>query len=202
MKKRKRKRASTPAIYHHGDLRNALLDAARNALEKKGLEGVSLRAVAREAGVSHSAPYRHFPNHDALLVELAVEGFEELRRAISAVAAGSEPRLVDRITGIGAAYMRFVAQKPELMRLMFSSRLPPLDANPNLRNAADALGTEIGIAVEDPILGLAVWASAHGLAMLVLKDVADLGQRRSGNTVLPSRAEVLLRSLFTVRPDP
>jgi len=57
--------------YHHGDLRNALLDAARTILEEESLAELSLRAVARKAGVSHAAPYRHFPNHEALLAELA-----------------------------------------------------------------------------------------------------------------------------------
>ena len=63
------------ARYHHGDLRNALLDAARAILEEESLANLSLRAVARRAGVSHAAPYRHFPNHESLLVELAHEGF-------------------------------------------------------------------------------------------------------------------------------
>src|SRR4051812_3232853 len=93
--------------YHHGDLRNGLLDAARAILEEETLAALTLRAVARKAGVSHAAPYRHFPNHEALLVELSIEGFDELREAIAeaAKAPGGEP---DKIAGIGAAYMRFV----------------------------------------------------------------------------------------------
>src|SRR3984957_20060769 len=64
--------------YHHGDLRNGLLESARAILEEESLAALTLRAVARKAGVSHAAPYRHFPNHEALLVELAAEGFGEL----------------------------------------------------------------------------------------------------------------------------
>src|SRR5947208_7756866 len=64
--------------YHHGDLRNGLLDAARTILEEESLAALTLRAVARKAGVSHAAPYRHFPNHEALLVELSIEGFDAL----------------------------------------------------------------------------------------------------------------------------
>src|ERR1043165_3372099 len=71
--------------YHHGDLRNALLDAARSILEEESLANLSLRAVARRAGVSHAAPYRHFPNHESLLAELATEGFAELREEIGSV---------------------------------------------------------------------------------------------------------------------
>lgn len=183
--------------YHHGDLRNALREAARNILEEEGLGALSLRAVARKAGVSHAAPYRHFPNHEALLVELALEGFAELKEEI--VAAGTGPGLVaDRVSDIGGAYMRFVARRPALARLMFGAQLPNRDSFPQLGTAADAIGNEIGTALGDTALGLAVWAAVHGLAMLVLEDVVDLGQRRSGLDVLPSRAEILLRSLFSL----
>jgi AcrR family transcriptional regulator len=186
--------------YHHGDLRNALLEAGRTLLEQKGLGGLSLRAVARKAGVSHAAPYRHFPNHEALLVELAIEGFAELKEIISGAAATPGPS-ADRITSIGGAYMRFVAQRPALARLMFGSQLPNREKHPELAKVADEIAGEIGAALRDPALGLAVWAAVHGVAMLVLEDVIDLGQKRSGLHILPSRAEILLRSLFTVRQN-
>ncbi len=186
--------------YHHGDLRNALLDAARKILEEQSLAELSLRAVARRAGVSHAAPYRHFPNHEALLVELAREGFDELRGDIAAAGAGSGVES-DRIAKIGAAYMRFVARRPELASLMFGPQLPNRDASPELGVAADAIGNEIGAALHDTALGLAVWAAVHGLAMLILRNVIDLGQRKSGLDVLPSRAEIILRSLFSTRRD-
>jgi AcrR family transcriptional regulator len=188
--------ASRERRYHHGDLRNALLEAARSILEEKSLKGLSLRAVARRAGVSHAAPYRHFPNHESLLVELANEGFEKLREEIAA--AGRAPgSTVDRIATIGAAYMRFVANRPAQTRLMFGPQLSHRASFPTLAAAADAIGAELGHALGDEVLGLGVWASVHGLAMLVLEDVADLGQRRAGYSVLPSRAEILLRSMFT-----
>lgn len=190
--------AGRARAYHHGDLRNALLDAARALLEEESLADLSLRAVARRAGVSHAAPYRHFPNHEALLVELALEGFLELRGEIVSAAAqkGAES---DRIAKIGAAYMRFVAKRPALARLMFGPQLPNRDSFAVLGAAADSIGEEIGAALHDPALGLAVWAAVHGLAMLILENVIDLGQRRSGLDVLPSRAEILLRSLFMVQ---
>ncbi len=186
--------------YHHGDLRNGLLEAARTILEEQSLEALTLRAVARKAGVSHAAPYRHFPNHESLLVELGVEGFGELKRDLSeaARAPGSES---DRIANIGAAYMRFVVRRPALARLMFGAQLPHRDRFAELGAAADSVGTEIGDALSDPNLGLAVWSAVHGLAMLVLENVIDLGQRRAGLHVLPSRAEILLRSLFSTKRD-
>ena len=196
--------SSTPPMraraYHHGDLRNALLDAARKILEEETLAQLSLRAVARRAGVSHAAPYRHFPNHEALLVELAVEGFVELKDEI--VAAGTQTGAEsDRIASIGAAYMRFVVRRPELTSLMFGPQLPNRDAFPELGTAADAIGAAIGTALHDTALGLAVWAAVHGLAMLILRNVIDLGQRKSGLDVLPSRAEIILRSLFSTKRD-
>ena len=103
--------------YHHGDLRNGLLEAARTILEEESLAALTLRAVARKAGVSHAAPYRHFPNHEALLVELSMEGFDELREAISEAAKAPGPES-DKIATIGAAYMRFVVRRPELASLM------------------------------------------------------------------------------------
>jgi len=186
--------------YHHGDLRNGLLEAARCILEEQSLGALTLRAVARRAGVSHAAPYRHFPNHEALLVELGVEGFQELRQYIVEAAKISGPES-DRIANIGAAYMRFVAKRPAVARLMFGSQLPNRDKFPALAEAADAIGNEIGLALHDTNLGLAVWSAVHGLAMLVLENVIDLGQRRSGLHVLPSRAEILLRSLFSTKRD-
>src|SRR5437667_11688861 len=117
--------------YHHGDLRNALLDSARNILEKEGLEALSLRAVARGAGVSHAAPYRHFPNHEALLAELAIEGFSELRDEIHSVVNTPDVES-DRIAKIGAAYMRFVARRPALASLMFGPQVTNRDSFPKL----------------------------------------------------------------------
>src|SRR6201996_4801904 len=136
-------KASAGRNYHHGDLRNGLLEAARTILEEESLAALTLRAVARKAGVSHAAPYRHFPNHEALLVELSIEGFEELREQIgeAAKASGSES---DRIATIGAAYMRFVAQRPALARLMFGGQLPNRDQFPALGLKADSIGQEIG----------------------------------------------------------
>lgn len=200
MRKRKRKAApkktARASAYHHGDLREALRSAAIAILEEVGLAGLSLRAIARKAGVSHAAPYRHFANHEALLVALAVEGFEALRAVIAhAAAIPNDPP--ERITTIGGAYMRFAAENPALTQLMFGPQIPNRDAVPELVAAADAVGVEIGSSLGDPALGLAVWAAVHGLAMLILDNVVDLGQRRSGNAVLPARAEILLRSLFS-----
>ncbi|HEX3811076.1 MAG TPA: TetR/AcrR family transcriptional regulator [Rhizomicrobium sp.] len=182
--------------YHHGDLHNALLVAARAILEKKGLETLSLREVARKAGVSHAAPYRHFKGHEALLAALATEGFTELRAEIVASITPSDTE-ADRITAIAAGYMRFVTGHPALARLMFGPQLPHRNKFPELAAAAEGVGADIGNALDNPTLGLAAWAAVHGTAMLALENLIDLGQSRSGTGVLPSRAEILLRGLFT-----
>src|SRR5258706_7191492 len=83
-----KRRATRKAAYHHGDLRRALIAAARAILEADGLPGLSLRAVARRAGVSQAAPYHHFPDRDALLAALGAEGFDALDRAMRERMAG------------------------------------------------------------------------------------------------------------------
>ena len=82
---------------------------------------------------------------------------------------------------------------------MLGAEFPNRDQFAALQGAADTIGDEIGEAFGDPALGLAVWGAAHGLAMLTLENVIDLGQREAGVQVLPSRAEILLRSLFAER---
>lgn len=188
------------AVYHHSDLHLALREAALAILEKDGVSELSLRAIARRVGVSHAAPYRHYPNHEALLVELALEGFQELRADIG-IAAATPNQKVDRITGIGGAYMRFAARNPALAKIMFGPQIPNRDKHPELSEAAEAIGAEIGKALDDHALGLAVWSAVHGLVMLTLDNIIDLGQRRSGLNALPSRAEILLRSLFGSKLD-
>ena len=190
----------TNGSYHHGDLHNALRQSASAILEEQGLAALSLRAVARRAGVSHAAPYRHFPNHESLLAELAADGFAELRARVADAGSQSDAQ-GDKIAAIGGAYMRFAAQKPALTRLMFGAQLPNRADFPALKAAADALGAEIGSVLGDDVLGMAAWGAVHGLAMLVLENVIDLGQRQSGGEVLPSRAEILLRSMFTLATD-
>ncbi|MGQ0741585.1 MAG: TetR/AcrR family transcriptional regulator [Alphaproteobacteria bacterium] len=181
--------------YHHGDLSRALREAASSILETEGLEALSLRSVARRAGVSHAAPYRHYLNREALLADVATAGFEQLHEELvqAAQAPGAE---ADRIAHIGGAYVRFATRHSGLLRLMFGPQLPNRSDFPGLAAAADAIGDDIGKALGDRALGLVVWSAVHGLSMLILENVIDLGQRQSGYDVVPGRAEILLRSLF------
>src|SRR4029077_9790858 len=99
--------------YHHGDLPATLLQAAGKMLEKEGVEALTVRALTRRAGVSHAAPYRHFPDRESLLAALAAEGFAMLGKAQrDAAAAGG-------LRGMGEAYVRFALDHPQRFRLMF-----------------------------------------------------------------------------------
>ncbi|MES2264872.1 MAG: TetR/AcrR family transcriptional regulator [Pseudomonadota bacterium] len=108
--------------YHHGNLRSALIEAAREAVARDGHEALSLRALAEVLGVARSAPYRHFPEKNALLAEVAKLGFEHLVKSlaeISATAAG--PR--DKLVATGRSFLEFVRGNPELFRLMYEAGL-------------------------------------------------------------------------------
>jgi AcrR family transcriptional regulator len=186
--------------YHHGELAATLRDAAKAILDEEGLEALSLRSVARRAGVSHAAPYRHFESREALLADIAIEGLAMLRGELAQAAAVAEDR-ADRIVRIGGTYLRFASRHPGLVRLMFGSELPNRDAFPGLAEATLLVGEDIGKALGDTAAGLAAWAAMHGLAMLILDNVIDLGQKQAGLAVTPSRAEILLRSLVEVLKD-
>src|SRR5690349_2249898 len=105
------------ARYHHGNLRASVLRAAAEVLEKKGIGGLSLRGVARRAGVSHNAPYRHFASRGVLLEAVAARGFEQFREALAAA------ERTGGLQGRGEAYIRFALANPQHFRLMFGAGL-------------------------------------------------------------------------------
>jgi AcrR family transcriptional regulator len=152
------------STYHHGDLPGALLRAAGKMLEKEGLAGLSLREVARRAGVSHNAPYRHFPDREALLAGLAEEGFAML---------GTELRKKPG-REMGEAYVRFALEHPQRFRLMFGGQLT-LERHQGLKSAArqayealvSAFRGQGGIADPEKAAA-AAWSLVHGLAHLLL----------------------------------
>lgn len=160
---------STNSPYHHGNLRQALLEAALIILEKEGEAGLGLRDLARAVGVSPAAPYRHFDSRAALLEALAVTGFQRFSARMESVAA-SEPD--DPMAAMGKTYVVFALQNANLFRLMFSPQLKK-DARPGLAMAADAafdtLRHVVGGDVQTGrIKALAAWAKVHGLAVLLL----------------------------------
>ena len=112
------------------DLKNKLIAAARRLLESQGLEALSLRATAREVGVSHMAPYRHFKDKDALLASVAAEGFESLSKRMAAELAARKKKI-----SVGIAYVMFALENPALYRVMFGANLAPHYRFPELAEA-------------------------------------------------------------------
>src|SRR3954454_19376975 len=124
------------ARYHHGALHEALLEAAEKVLERDGLQGLTLRAVAREAGVSHAAPTHHFGELTGLLSELAAIGFRQFNAAMAA-ADSSGPSPLDKAMARAKAYVAYARAYPVMYGLMF--RTERLDmTRPSLHEAASA----------------------------------------------------------------
>jgi AcrR family transcriptional regulator len=176
-----RRRRATDAPYHHGDLHDALLKAAERVLERDGLPGLTLRAVAREAGVSHAAPTHHFGDLTGLLSELAAIGFQQFGAAMAAAGA-SAATPPERGTASAKAYVAYAQAHPGMYGLMF--RNERLDySRPSLHAASEAsfagLARGVGASRQEQIsaesLSLeqaaaiaAAWSLVHGFTMLLL----------------------------------
>ena len=152
--------------YHHGDLPAALLAAAERLLREHGPAGLSLREVARQAGVSHNAPYRHFPTREALLAALAAEGFHRLDAVLREAAASAAQTGEAPLLPLGRAYLRFAAAHPALYRLMFGAG-PRKDEHPALRAAAAPAFATLAACTPDRQAAIGAWALVHGLAQLL-----------------------------------
>ena len=167
---------SRKAAYHHGDLSVALVRAALELLEE-GSEGeLSLRAVARRAGVSQTAPYRHYEDREALISAVAAVGYQELAKRLAA--AHPSPSTPEQLASVAVAYVRFALERPALFRIMFAE---PCDRDNDERVAATAAVSLYvrGIvertfpAADREALANAVWALVHGLAFLHLDGKLD-----------------------------
>jgi AcrR family transcriptional regulator len=118
--------AKLPAVtsgqtaYHHGSLRASLLQQAERTIAERGADGLSLRELARAAGVSHSAPSRHFSSRQALLDALAVTGFQRLGRQLEVAMQPGDGTFARRLTAFAQAYVRFATRHPALLDLMFT----------------------------------------------------------------------------------
>jgi AcrR family transcriptional regulator len=116
---------ANPKPYHHGNLRAALLRAAEAALEKGGAPDISLRELARELGVSHTSPRRHFADKQALLDALALSGFERLGDALHRASSNRAHSFKTRLTRLAQAYVAFALKHPTLLALMFETKHRP-----------------------------------------------------------------------------
>jgi AcrR family transcriptional regulator len=164
--------------YHHGDLRRALVEAASDLVKEKGPAGVTLREAARRAGVTHAAPYRHFADKEALLAELAEEGFVRLRGEIEQATEGAAADLLLELLGV--VYVRFARKNPSQFRVMFGAEIGDKRRYESLMRADQAVFDlccdairqmqETGLmAPGNPArLGLLHWSMLHGVAALVV----------------------------------
>ena len=176
MAKRPARRTPNRQTYHHGDLRRTLLATALELVEEHDTSVLTLREVARRAGVTHSAPYHHFPTKAALLAALAEEGFRTLyTEQLKAVAkAGPEP--LRRMEALGVAYVLFADAHRGYFRVMFRSDVGGWAEFPAVLEAAQlsfvlltSTATEArkaGLQADLVQLTLAAWAVVHGLATL------------------------------------
>ncbi|WP_375197807.1 TetR/AcrR family transcriptional regulator [Sphingobium sp.] len=173
-----------PKRYHHGDLRRALLDTALEMLSRDDGWQFTLREVARRAGVSHTAAYKHFSDKADLLAELALVGFERLREALIAARPAEPESLRVAYLEMSAAYVQFGTANPNLYRLTFSNEAR-ISANPRLKQRADAaLQVLIDLFVGGQRAGWlrerdaraqanAAWAQLHGLVLLMIDGLLD-----------------------------
>jgi AcrR family transcriptional regulator len=176
--------------YHHGDLSRALVDAARRILEAEGAAALSLRAVAREAGVSPAAPYHHFKDKTELLEAVAHGGWEELGGAICAARANA-PSVGEALSQIGVTYVKFARDNPALYRLMYDT-VRDRTAMPEHAKQEDSGYRQVQEALieagADPLderelelATIASWCAVHGLAeMCNFKEFAPLKEAMGG----------------------
>ncbi|AND90948.1 MULTISPECIES: TetR/AcrR family transcriptional regulator [Bradyrhizobium] len=205
--------AKTEAPYHHGALREALLQAAERVLERDGLAGLTLRAVAREAGVSHAAPTHHFGDLTGLLSELAAVGFRQFNAAMASACDTATTPLA-RALARPKAYVAYAQAHPGMYGIMF--RTERLDySRPSLHEAAEAsfagLANAIGAMRQEQISGDALtldqgaaiaraWSMVHGFTTLLLDGrLKDILERLPEGTTAERLLEVMLTAPITAK---
>ena len=185
--------------YHHGNLREALVEAALRLIAEKGTAGFTVAEAARLAGVSPAAPYRHFRSAEELLAEIAVRGFDRLHVALRRAWNGGTPDPIRAFEAMGRAYLAFAREEPAYYAAMFESRLAP-EAHPGLaaagdrafqalREASDTLCARLPPGRRPPSLMMAlhVWSLSHGIASL-------FGRPDASRRKLPMTPEELLEA--------
>lgn len=170
--------------YHHGQLRPALIAAAKALLDEGGPGAVSLRETARRVGVSPTATYRHFADKESLLVAVAIEGFHEFGAAL----AQASREKTNPMGAMAVAYVKFAVSRRGVFRLMFGPQIANPENHPDLKAAGDAAFNVLSGAVradtapkvmagQDPDLSaIAAWGLVHGLAHLFIDGILPVDQ--------------------------
>ena len=171
----------TETPYHHGDLKNALIKAGVEILASEGLGALSLRKVAKQAGVSHAAPYAHFADKQALIAAISTEGFKQLYIQIEAVRSAHQNSPSKLLIETAWAYIQFAMKEPDRFKIMFSSVLEKEKEYPDFVEISQQnflqLVTMVEICQQAGVLkpgpadltAVSVWAAVHGLTMLLLE---------------------------------
>ena len=195
--------------YHHGNLKEALLQAALGLIAEKGAAGFTFADAARSAGVSPAAPYRHFRDRDELLSSIAQRGFEQFEAVLTAAWDDGRPDTVTAFERVGKAYLAFARKEPAFYSAMFESGLP-VDLNPALqaaserafgiiRAAAERLAALAPPGVPRPpamMMALHIWSMSHGVASLFGRgDAARRKLPMSPEDLLEAQVLIYLRGL-------
>ncbi|MBV6321065.1 TetR/AcrR family transcriptional regulator [Duganella violaceipulchra] len=166
----------TTKPYHHGNLRDSLLDAADALLAQDGAQALTLREVAKAAGVSHAAPYHHFASREQLLAAVAARAFAALATAMAAADGDRARDQGVRLMDICEVYVEFARARPAQFRLMFGPMLAQKAHYPDLKQAAESAFHVLVVAAtafdaaRGPELALTGWSLAHGLANLAIDE--------------------------------
>jgi AcrR family transcriptional regulator len=193
--------------YHHGDLRRAVLDASLALIAEQGAAALSLREAARLAGVTHGAPYHHFPDKAALLAAIAQEGFELLSKEMATAVAAAQARPDARLAAAGRAYVRFALRHPAHFRVMFRPELWQPAQHTQAARAGDASHAQLvalvdecrrhglGTSIARDTLMLLAWSTVHGLASLALDGPLTKDARASSEQLAAKVTSALTKLL-------
>lgn len=188
------------ASYHHGNLRQALVEAALDLIAEVGPGGFTLREAARKAGVTHAAPYRHFAGKSDLLAAVAEEGHRALHAAMTAALAPAGDDPVAALRALGLAYVRHAVEHPAHFRVMFGPEVADKTAHPGLgaaeRGTFGLLHDTIARCQDAGVLragdrepmAIALWSLVHGLAALLVAGQVEGGRRWTAATEATARA--------------
>lgn len=191
--------------YHHGNLKAALLAAAFDLIQKKGIESLSLREIAQQAGVSHAAPYRHFKSKEDLLAALATESLQELTGAVR-IAVDQEPDAALRLRVAARTYLRYALANPARFELTFHAPFDReaypayvaayTDSLALLAKVIESRGESQGAhRVESTLASDLIWASVHGISELGLAKRLRHGDPQELEELAEAAVEAILQGL-------
>lgn len=199
--------------YHHGNLREALVEAALPLIAERGPAGFTMAEAARAAGVSAAAPYRHFRSREDLIAEIARQGFELFADLLERAWDGGRPSALSAFENVGRAYLAFARAQPGHYIAMFESGVPVVEdpalraasdrAMGVMRAAAEALAARLPPGRRPPVqmMSYHIWAMSHGVVELFARQSAGQRASISPEDLLETGTMIYLRGLGLIPPD-